>query len=140
MSDDDQTATTTEGSQKRQWRDDPLSMFLAFAAVVLGGMYLLEQRDQGVLEEAGVKAQALAAALDLDDCTVGSASTDGKTLVIACSSHAADAVSAVAAKQPDFAGFESVTFVGTDVLLACGTATADWPNGCISKPVPKPQR
>ena len=118
----------------RRWRDDPLSVFLAIAAVVLGLMYVLEQRDADTLAEASARAKQLGATtLDLDGCTAASASTDGATLVIACSSPARDAATQAATSSPDLTGFQSVVFVGNDVQLHCSVNPPDWPNGCTER-------
>lgn len=123
---------------RRRWRDDPLSTFLAIAAVLLGGMYLLERRDLAELEDAGARAQALGTAtLNIPGCTVGSASTGGRTLVLACSMTAPEAAAAAASRGPDLSGFDTVVFVGSDAQLACAPRPDAWPNGCTSSPRPK---
>lgn len=131
---------TTQNPERSRWREDPLSVFLALAAVLLGLMYFLEQRDVGVLQEASTRAKELGATtLDIEGCTVGSASTDGRTLVVSCVSSAADAASAAALRSPSLPDFDAVVFIGNDAQLACGTSPAKWPNGCTSRAIPSTQ-
>ena len=119
------------------WKDDPLSVFLAIAAVILGGMYLLEQQDIAQLEEASATAQALAAsALNLEGCTLGSASTGGRTLVIACQTTAESAALQAASRAPDLSAFDAVVFVGSDVHLVCPTQPGNWPAECEQREKP----
>lgn len=136
---DDTTNAPSPPPPRRRWRDDPLSVFLAIAAVLLGLMYFLEQRDVDRLRDASARAQALSAQLNLPDCTVGSASTDGTTLVISCPSTAADAARAASTKTASLDGFREVVFAGSDVQLACPPAPASWPDGCTQNQNPTPK-
>ena len=119
------------------WKDDPLSVFLAIAAVILGGMYLLEQQDVAQLEEASATAQTLAAStLNLEGCTLGSASTGGRTLVVACPTTAEAAAARASSRTPDLSAFDSVVFVGNDLHLVCPTQPNKWPAECEQRDKP----
>jgi hypothetical protein len=118
-------------SRRGRFRDDPLSMFLAFAALLLGLMYYLEQTQQATLEDANVRAQQVGVTqLDLEGCVTEAAGKKGATLVIACDSTADDAVRRAGALSPEIPGFDEVFFVGSDRRLRCPTDASRWPEAC----------
>lgn len=133
--DEEQEAPEVDTARGRgRFRDDPLSMFLAFSAVLLGLMYYLEQTGLQRIEDANVRAQQIGATtLDLDGCTTEAAGKAGAFLVVACASTADDAVRRAVDLAPKIAGFDAVLFVGSDHRLRCPLDTAQWPDACAEQ-------
>jgi len=123
---------------RKRWRDDPLSVFLAVSAVLLGIMYFLEQSDIENLEEASALAHRLGVGWKLDGCTFGSAGTDGETLVVSCDSTAADAATRARdnAYRKRTHSFRTVVFIGTDAQLECKPRVR-WPENCEKRDKPQ---
>ena len=130
--------TETRSAPRRRWRDDPLSIFLAAAALLLGGMYFLEQRQSDVLLDATRRAQAIAAhTTALDGCLFHSAGAKGRTLVIRCEQPTHSIAQAAAQTSLTPTNFDEVVFVGTDAQLVCTPDRAQWSDGCERRPLPR---
>ena len=114
----------------RRWRDDPLSVFLAVAALLLGAMYYLEQRSRTTILDAAADAQSFATSLDVDGCVPGSASRHGRELVLVCETRdVTDVASTVMSRWPSAANFDEVAFVDQRHVLRCEVGDS-WPDEC----------
>lgn len=131
----------SEESKPRRWRDDPLSVFLAVAAVLLAGMYFLEERQVSQLRDATRRAQELGAgALNFAGCFTHAAGPEGRVLVVQCDRNA-DAIAQDAAAHRDaMSRFDEMVFVGTDRQLVCSRQNSKWPTDCVARPNPEPKK
>ena len=119
----------SDATRKLRWRDDPLSLFLLGAAVLLTAMYLLEERGVSKLQSASAQAQALGTSLDAP-CAAGSAGADGLILVLNCELDRAPAAEQLAAQLTSIAPFAEAVVAGHDGQLRCPADVATWPNAC----------
>ena len=120
----------------RRWRDDPLSVFLAVAAVLLAVMYLLEERQIDELQNATQRAQELGStSLNLEGCLVQAAGARGRTLVVSCAEAAANVAARAQEERPTLTEFDEIVFVGTDGQLVC-SPTGDWSTSCAARANP----
>ncbi len=119
-------------SERPRWRDDPLSVFLLLAALLLGGMYLLERAQTARLDEAAANAHALSeTAWRPPDCTLHAAGQAGDTLVLDCraATTTLESIAEAVAGAPAH-DFESVIVVRESDRMRCPPAPDEWPAAC----------
>ena len=117
-------------------RNDPLSMFLLVAIVVLGVMVLYEGWRDGRLEDQAELARLMAAqsGLDANRCAVGVAGQAGERLVLDCTGLALQEAAQEAAPKlgqqlPAGGAFEEVVLRGRDGIWICPPMPGRWGAG-----------
>ncbi|MGM0555668.1 MAG: hypothetical protein ACQEVA_04730 [Myxococcota bacterium] len=133
MSDD---AQQPEQPERAPLREDPLSMALIGAAVLLAIVYVWDQRSRDTLQAQMSIAETIHANFKLDSgrCTVGSADANGRALVFACTGISASEVATAAANsdtvRASVDAFEEVLFRSPDGALSCPASPEGWPDSC----------
>lgn len=128
-------------SRPKRWRDDPLSLFLIAAAILLGAMYAYDQWQTSRLDEQIARANQIAQSFAVDgaDCGVSSTGLDGEVLVVHCAGLPATKVAAMAqsiAAAQRLDGFQEIVLRGADHQLACPVDSTGWPDACAEQKIP----
>ncbi len=90
-------------------KDDPISLFLVVACVVLLGLYLYEDSQLRQLDEAERRAQAIdLSALAGQSCESHAAGFQGRALTLKCEAGEADLIADAIAGAAQSAGFDEV--------------------------------
>lgn len=135
-------ATDESTKPKKSWRDDPLSVFLLVAAILLGAMYAWDEWQRSRLEAQIAHAEQIAERFAVDgvQCGVESTGLGGETLLFYCASLPARDLPVIAEEVPgigeELGYFESVVFRGADAQLRCPASVDTWPDACDSEDVP----
>lgn len=125
---------------RRPLREDPLSLVLIAAAVLLTVVYFWDKRTRETLQEHMAMAESIQANFRVDSgrCTVGSADEGGRTLVFACTGIAPDEVARAAAAsatvRDSIDSFDSALFRSPDASLSCPARPDSWPDACSQYP------
>lgn len=127
---------TGEAAGQKKLSDDPLSLVLIGAAILLAVVYFWEQNSRETIEEQMAVAESIHAnfAIDSARCTIGSAGAGGRVLVFACTGVSPDAVATAAADSDAVTNavdaFEEVHFRSADAALNCPPDPGGWPGDC----------
>ena len=129
-------SSPAEQNPSSGWRDDPLSIFLIAAALLLAGMYGWDEWQRSTLERQIELAEQIDAAFAIDgvSCAVGSAGLHGEQLVISCERGDAAEVAKLAGDinvVREYVGhFESVGFRVGESAATCPPQPDGWPENC----------
>jgi hypothetical protein len=129
-------AQQPEEPARKPLREDPLSLVLIAAAVLLAIVYVWDERSRETLQAQMAVAETVHANFKLDSgrCTVGSADEEGRALVFACTGVSASEVASAAAKsdtvRESVGAFEEVLFRAPGAALKCPVSLDAWPDGC----------
>lgn len=119
------------------WRDDPLSVVLVLAVLLLGLMYIMDEIKESTLYDQQERAKNLRRG-DLEACEVTSAGPSGSVLVVSCAQI--DALAMVSRAQGVWNkqamgfldAFTQVAFRDAERTLLCDLPVKSWPNACVS--------
>ncbi len=128
-------------SEEKTRGGDPLSMVLIGAVVLLGVMYVLDERGRSQLQGMEQAAQEIGAS-KLSGCKVSAAGARGERLLAQCEGSARAQTEGQGARLGDAAlaaGFTDVAWRGTQETVVCPAQTSGWPQACAD-PVVLPTR
>ena len=120
---------------------DPLSMVLVGAVVLLGVMYVLDDRNRAELLEREQAAKELGQRA-LAGCEVAATGAGGARLMVRCEGSARAQSERLAGQLGGAvvsAGFAEVALRGGEETVVCPAQTSGWPEACQS-PVALPDK
>jgi hypothetical protein len=127
-----------ETTQRKRLREDPLSIALIAAALLLVVVYAWDQHTREALMEQMARAESIRSnfAVDSARCSVGTADKGGRTLVFACAGVEPRVVASAAATSDavrrEIGAFDRVHFRSPDAALDCPPRLDAWPEECSS--------
>ncbi len=119
---------------------DPLSMVLIGAVVLLGVMYALDDRNRAELIDREQAAKQIGQSA-LSECVVSATGIGGARLMVQCNGSAREQSERLGEKLGGAAaiGFTEVAFRGSVETVVCPAQTSGWPSSCQS-PVALPDK